>query len=130
MLYNGQILDTPKYVVDLARELRQNLTRSEKLLWEKIRNKQLDGYRFRCQHPIYRYVLDFYCHEAMLAVEIDGDVHKKREEYDEYRDELLQHIGIRTLRFTNEEVLSSLEEILITISSILELRQEVPRGGI
>ena len=123
MLYNGQVIDTPQYVIDIARELRQNLTQSEKLLWEKIRNKQLDGYRFRCQHPVYRYVLDFYCHEAMLAVEIDGDVHEKREEYDQYRGELLQHIGIRTLRFTNKEVISNVEEILNTIHSILESRQ-------
>jgi very-short-patch-repair endonuclease len=120
MIYNGQLIDTPQYVVKLARKLRQNLTIPEKLLWEKLRNKQLRGFRFRCQHPVYRYVLDFYCHEVMLAIEIDGDVHKEHKEYDEYRDELLQNIGIRTLRFKNEEIISNIEVVINTISSILE----------
>ena|SRR6056297_674645 len=120
MLYNGQKIDTPKYVIDLARDLRQNLTQSEKLIWEMIRNKQLDGYRFRCQHPIYRYVLDFYCHEAMLAVEIDGDVHKKREDYDGYRDEFLKSIGITTFRFSTEEVMSNINFVLNNIRTSLE----------
>jgi very-short-patch-repair endonuclease len=85
MIYNGQKIDTPKYVIELAREQRIKLTLSEQLIWSKLRNKQLHGYRFRCQHPIYRYILDFYCHEALLAIEIDGDIHKYQKEYDNYR---------------------------------------------
>lgn len=76
---------TPDYITDIARELRQNMTPAEKLLWERLRKRQLQGNRFRKQHPVYRYILDFYCAEKMLAVEIDGHVHNDTEEYDEYR---------------------------------------------
>ena len=122
MLYNGKIIYTPQYIFELARQLRQDLTESEKMLWEKLRNKQLGGYRFRCQHPVYRYILDFYCHETILAVEIDGNVHKERKAYDKYRDDLLKSIGIITLRVTTEEVLSDIELVLNNILSMLEPR--------
>ena len=90
MLYNGNTINTPHYVIELARRQRQNLNASEKALWSHLKNKHLDGYRFRCQHPIFRYILDFYCHQANLAVEIDGDIHRKKIDYDSYRDEFLK----------------------------------------
>ncbi|HPB82722.1 MAG TPA: DUF559 domain-containing protein, partial [Spirochaetota bacterium] len=75
MLYDGKKIITPKYVIELAREQRRNLTDTELLIWSKLKNKQLHGFRFRCQHPLYRYILDFFCHKAMLAIEIDGGIH-------------------------------------------------------
>lgn len=61
-----------------AAELRKNMTTAEKILWEKLRNRQVLGYRFRRQHPIHDVVVDFFCYEAMLVVEVDGDVHDHR----------------------------------------------------
>jgi very-short-patch-repair endonuclease len=119
MLYNGQKIKTPKYVIELAREQRIHLTDSEQLVWSKLRNKQVHGFRFRCQHPVYRYIIDFYCHKAMLAVEIDGDVHKYRKEYDNYRDEFLNSIGITTLRFPSNEVFRNIEYVVNQIKVIL-----------
>ncbi len=119
MLYNGQKVDTPKYVVDLAREQRDSLTQSEQLMWSRLSNRQLHGFRFRCQHPVYRYILDFYCHSAMLAIEIDGDIHKCRKEYDNYRDEFLSGIGVTTLRFSADEVMNTIEDVIERICSIL-----------
>jgi len=119
MVYNGKNIDTPQYVIELAREQRINLTDSEKIIWLKLRNKQICGFRFRCQHPIYRYILDFYCHEARLAVEIDGDIHKCRKEYDNYRDEFIKNIGITTLRFTDKEVFNNIQNVLNTIKNAL-----------
>ncbi|HRX16102.1 MAG TPA: DUF559 domain-containing protein [Spirochaetota bacterium] len=107
MLYNETKVNTPKYVIEFARQNRQNLTVSEQKIWSQLRNKQLNGYKFRCQHPISRYILDFYCHKAYLAIEIDGDIHKKRVDYDNYRDKFLESIGITTLRFSVEEVMSN-----------------------
>jgi len=115
MLYNGHNIITPKYVIELARQQRQNLTKTEQIMWSKLRNKQLEGYRFRRQHPVYRYILDFYCHKTMIAVEIDGDIHTNRIEYDNYRDEFLNCIGIITLRFSVSEVLNNTTKIISVI---------------
>ena len=119
MLYNGQIINTPSYVIELARQQRQNLTASERVLWSQLRNKHLNGYRFRCQHPIFRYILDFYCHQAALAIEIDGDIHKERIDYDNYRDEYLKSIGITTLRFSVKEVMLNNTTVIDKIQAVL-----------
>jgi very-short-patch-repair endonuclease len=71
-------ITTPDYIIQLARDLRNNLTPGERVLWDRLKGKQVAGYKFRCQHPIYRYILDFYCDEKLLAVELDGDIHKER----------------------------------------------------
>jgi very-short-patch-repair endonuclease len=110
---------SPQYVIKLARSMRLNLTPSERILWEELRAKKMSGYKFRIQHPIFRYILDFYCHNKMLAIEIDGDIHKLRQDYDEYRDEFLKNIGITTLRFKNEDVVNNLEKVLVEIKNKL-----------
>lgn len=112
---------SPKYVIELARQLRVNLTVTEKLLWAELRTKKIEDCRFRIQHPIHRYILDFYCHEKQLAIEIDGDIHKSRKDYDDYRDEYLKSIGITTLRFTNEDVLNNIDDVLSVIKKSLSL---------
>jgi very-short-patch-repair endonuclease len=124
MLYNGQRIETPKYVIELARAQRIKLTESEQIMWSKLYNKQVNGYRFRCQHPVHRYILDFYCHKAMLAIEIDGDVHKSRKEYDAYRDRFMESVGIRTLRFSANEVFCDIDTIINQIKNVL-LKQAV-----
>ena len=71
--------------LEAARLLRENMTYPEKLLWEKLKGKQICGLRFRRQHPIDLFIADFYCHEARLVVEVDGEIHKQKKEYDDGR---------------------------------------------
>ena len=116
----NQKIRSPRYIIELARKMRKNLTQTEKVLWHELQNKKLNGYKFRKQHPIFRYIVDFYCHKCLLAVEIDGDIHKLRKDYDEYRDKYLKSIGIKTLRFTNKEVLNNLNIVLEKIKNELK----------
>jgi very-short-patch-repair endonuclease len=109
----------PDYVVELARDLRNNFTDSERLLWERLKGKKIAVCKFRCQQPIHRYILDFYCHEKLLAIEIDGDVHKDRKDYDEYRDDFLKSMGIQTLRFINSEVIQDIDIVICKIDAAL-----------
>ncbi len=108
---NG-IVENPRYVIELARELRKNMTPSERLLWEELKDRKLSGYKFRNQHPVYRYIFDFYCHNKSLAVEIDGVVHESSKEYDEYRDEFVKSMGIDTLRIHAEDVIVDIDGVL------------------
>jgi very-short-patch-repair endonuclease len=117
---------SPRYVVEIARKLRLEMTNAEKILWSRIGKKQLDGFRFRNQHPIGRYIADFYCHELRLIIEIDGGIHNERKEYDGNRDGYLQAGGYIILRFTNNKITSEIDSVLeiirtkareITISS-------------
>jgi very-short-patch-repair endonuclease len=107
---------TPK-----ARELRRTPTEAEKALWKALRRDQL-GVSFRRQHPIGRYVLDFYCPSAGLAIEVDGGQHAaaQQKESDLRRDQWLSANGVRMRRFWNNEVLSNLQGVLQTIAMDLE----------
>lgn len=98
------------------------MTDAEKLLWFCLRRKQLDGFRFRRQHPIEQYVLDFFCYEARLAVELDGGQHNSPEIHlrDKERTAFLNHHGIQVVRFWNNEVFSNLEGVLQTIYDLLQ----------
>jgi len=106
--------------VAFAREQRKKPTASEAVLWQALRGAQL-GARFRRQHPIGDFVLDFYCAEACLAVEIDGPVHDGRPGYDEWRDEQLVGWGIRVLRVPDDEVRADLPGVLTRIREHLAL---------
>jgi very-short-patch-repair endonuclease len=88
----------------LASELRQRSTHSEELLWEALRNRQLGGRKFKRQVPIGAFVLDFYCAEEKLAIEIDGKIHQWQENEDALRQQTLESLGIRFLRLTSEQV--------------------------
>jgi very-short-patch-repair endonuclease len=103
---------TPGYIFGLCRKLRRTPTHAEELLWKYLRTKNLRNLKFRRQHPIGRYIADFYCREARLAIEIDGGIHniKDQREYDEIRQETLELYGIRVLRFKNREVEQNIEE--------------------
>ncbi len=105
--------------VAFAREQRREPTRAEDLLWHALRRRQL-GMRFRRQHPIDDFVLDLYCGEAQLAVEVDGPVHAEQEGYDHYRDECLQSRGIRVLRVPEARVREDLPGVLRAIREALE----------
>lgn len=98
-----------------AEELRQDMTPTEKILWAQLRTNRLDGLHFRRQQVIAGFIVDFYCHAAGLAVELDGPIHAQRADYDRERDRVLKEIGVRVLRFKNEEVLENLEAVLTAI---------------
>ena len=100
-----------------ARELRAGMTRAEVLLWQKLRGDQMLGLRFRRQEPIGNFIADFFCAAARLVVELDGDSHDGRADYDATRDEILAAEGYRTLRFRNEDVFRNLSGVLETIES-------------
>jgi very-short-patch-repair endonuclease len=105
-----------------ARELRENATRAEKKLWSRLRSRQIAGAKFRRQHPIGSYIVDFFCDEALLAIELDGGGHADAEqkEYDAARTEYLAGQGIRVLRFWNNEVLENTDGVLELILRTLK----------
>ncbi len=104
-----------------AKDLRRNTTETEKLLWEKIGGNRLSGFRFKRQHPIAHYIVDFYCHKAKLVVELDGGYHKHEDQmiYDTLRTEELMDLGLTVLRFRNEEVRNGMEDVLERIRDFL-----------
>jgi leucyl-tRNA synthetase len=104
--------DTQHRIIEAAREMRQFPTRAEALLWEELRRKQLSGFKFRRQHIIYLFIVDFYCSEAKLVIEIDGGIHKAQADYDQYREDVLLTMGYKVLRFTNEEVMGKMSMVL------------------
>ena len=116
-----------------ARQLRQNRTDAERKLWNRLRRKQLEGARFRQQTPIGRYIVDFFCPEALLIVEVDGSQHLG--ERDHMRDEWLTKEGYRVLRFWNNDVLKNTESVVAAIFNALQSRlitptpTRPPRGG-
>lgn len=117
-----------KVVKKRARELRKNLTPSEAVLWEELRNRKLAGYKFLRQHPIIYnpngsdakyFVADFYCDLKKTVLELDGPIHETNAEYDQYRDSEMLNLGLHILRFKNEE-LSDIPEILRKIETYLK----------
>ena len=109
-----------------AQFLRRNETKAEKLLWEKLRNNQLEGLKFRRQHPVNIYIADFYCHKFKLIIELDGDYHNQEEQKqkDEVRTEVLRLNDLKIVRFKNEEVEQDINQVLTTIKNKIEQLKE------
>jgi very-short-patch-repair endonuclease len=99
-----------------ARYLRHEETKAEKMLWKELRNKKL-GVKFRRQHPLDKFILDFYAPEIKLGIELDGSSHKDNKEYDKLRTEYFESLGIKIIRFWNLEIENNLEEVLIKINA-------------
>ena len=111
----------------IAERLRKNMTIAEKVLWERVCRNQI-GVRIRRQHPIWKFVADFYCHQVRLVIEIDGNIHLSFEnkQYDISRDTILDEFKIQILRFTNDEVLNKTELVVEKIqNTIAMLKQNV-----
>ena len=119
-LYNSQSLK------DRRKELRKNQTEAEKLLWDRIKNKKLDAYKFFRQYSIGPYILDFYCPLLRLAVELDGDYHTESDVkiYDKEREVFLKDKFVRTIRFWNNEVLNNIESVLQNIKKEMVLKDK------
>ncbi len=107
--------------IAFAKELRKNGTEAEAILWERLRKKAVEGFRFCRQHPIGPYIADFFCNEALLVIEVDGGIHFKVElqNRDRLRDAAMKKHGLRILRFTNQEVEIDLDEVVKRIRTAL-----------
>ena len=104
----------------LARRKRREPVAAEKQLWRNLRGKRLGGFRFRRQHAIDRFIVDFYCAETRLVVEVDGPTHDGTIEADAQRQRVLEALGFRVLRFRNEEVFEELGMVLRKIAEVLK----------
>jgi len=113
-----------KLKIEAARRLRRSMTLAEFELWKRLRNRGCGGYRFRRQHVLHGFIVDFYCRELGLAIEIDGDVHDEQQGYDRERDEVLRLHGVRVIRFRNEEVLDDAEMVLRKLISVAPICKE------
>lgn len=115
MLNRRKIIPYNPELKELARELRRNMTLSEVLLWNELKQKQMLGFDFDRQKPIGGYIVDFYCKELLLAIEIDGKSHFNKYDYDEKRQEELEKLGVKILRFEDikvkRDILNVLREI-------------------
>jgi len=103
--------------IKTAANLRKNMTLPELILWEKLRDRNLFTTKFRRQHPVNMFIADFYCHEFKLVIEIDGKIHlsSDKEDYDSKRTSELEKYGITVIRFTNDQVLYDLRNVLKNI---------------
>ena len=120
-LSDDKLLHIHPALLARARELRRPMTPAEKKLWARVRNNQL-GLHIRRQHPIWRFILDFYCAEARLAIEVDGDTHAEPDqaEYDAARTEWLNARGYRVIRFDNSDVHRNLDRVVEAIQTACE----------
>ena len=101
-----------------AKELRREMTPAEKILWEELRANKL-GVHFRRQQVIQGFIVDFYCHKSALVVEVDGDIHDLQKEEDERREKVLSTLGLRIVRFGNDEVMRDLSAVVGRIKAYL-----------
>lgn len=104
-------------LLDIRRALRANSTPAEEILWEEIRNRKLNGLKFKRQHSIGNYIVDFYCASKRLIIELDGEVHntEDQKEKDKHKDQNLTEMNFRVLRISNSQVLNDIE----TVKSLL-----------
>ena len=102
-----------------AKELRREMTPAEKILWEELRANKL-GVHFRRQQVIQGFIVDFYCHKAGLVIEVDGDIHDLQKDEDERREKVLSALGLRVVRFRNDEVMRNLSAVVGRIRTQVE----------
>ncbi len=102
--------------------LRKSMTSAELILWKKLKDKNIFKTKFRRQHPIYFFIVDFYCHEYKLVIEVDGEIHdfNDKKEYDLNRTYEIKKFGIEVLRFTNDQVISNTEWVISEIHKVID----------
>lgn len=129
---DGMFNNASHLVFELAKDLRRNMTDTEKLLWNHLK-AGVQGLKFRRQHPIGIYIADFYCHKIKLIVEIDGSIHNLKDvkENDKKREDDLRGWGNTIIRFTNENVFKNLDrvhaEINKTVENLINSSKELPK---
>jgi len=111
-----------KTTFDNAKSLRKELTNAEELLWQRLRGRKFQGLKFRRQHPIGKYIADFYCHELKFVVEVDGSVHEieEQKEYDVGRTFELNKMDIKVIRFTNNEIEREMSRVLSKLNDFIK----------
>jgi very-short-patch-repair endonuclease len=107
-------------IYEQARGLRKKSTQAENILWQQLRSRRVKGMKFRRQHPLGPFILDFYCIEQRLVIEVDGPIHNRQAEQDIERTHMLSSLGCLVIRFTNDEIEYNLPEVLARI--IQEIR--------
>ncbi|MCF6130341.1 endonuclease domain-containing protein [Flavobacterium sp. AS60] len=115
----NKIIPYSPHLKEYARQLRNNSTLSEVLLWKNIKSKGY-GFQFHRQVPLLNYIVDFYCHELMLAIEIDGESHQFKYEYDARRQGELEKEGVTFLRFTDIDIKQNMFSVLLTLEQKLK----------
>jgi len=130
---NSKFLYQNKILKDRRKELRNNATEAEKILWENLKHNKLDGLKFTRQYSAGPYILDFYCPKLRLGIELDGGYHKEREAmlYDTDRTDFLKGANIKLIRFWNDEIINNIKMVLGRIyNETLECRPPLKiRGG-
>ena len=111
----------PPAIRQQAKALRWPMTPAETALWERLKNKQFHNLKFRRQHPIHHFILDFYCHAHQLVIELDGGIHEQQRDYDAARTEWLIDRDFKVIRFTNDEVLKNIDTVLKKIAVACDL---------
>ncbi|MBG1264023.1 endonuclease domain-containing protein [Nostoc commune] len=112
---SARIRGTTPEIEAAAIQLRKKLTPAEKQLWQALRAGKLGGFKFRRQHPVGRFILDFYCPVCKLVIELDGAIHDNQTDYDADRTKYLETYDYKVLRFQNEEVMQQLDKVLYLI---------------
>ena len=113
--------------IQTARNLRKHSTKAEKIFWNAVRNRKIENLKFNRQFPIYFeyegrkrfFIADFYCHERKLIIEIDGGIHETQKDYDELRTAIINELGMKVIRFGNENVFNNLDEVIDELKRIL-----------
>lgn len=113
----GQRITSEKY--QRSKQLRKEMTPEEKILWEQLRRNNLNGLHFRRQQIIDGFIVDFYCHQAQLVIEVDGEIHEQQIESDQERDAILAARGLKILRIKNQEIRHNLQSALQKIIDCL-----------
>jgi len=124
-----RIRGTTKEIEQAARVLRKSMTPAENILWEALRNRQIEGFKFRRQHPIGKFIVDFYCPKVKLVIEVDGGIHNNQQEYDQNRTKKLQEFGCYVLRFSNAQVVHDLPNVLKRIIQVVHALFPPELGG-
>jgi len=111
----------PPEIFRISKELRNNTTEAEKELWKHLKCKQIKGYHFRRQHPIHRFIADFFCYKCKLVIELDGRIHNEItvKERDIEREKIIKEFGIKVIRFSNEQVFNEIDKVLYQIQKAI-----------
>ena len=117
-------INKDKLLTSRARKLRKGSTLSEILLWKRLKNKQVNGKKFRRQVPIDRYIVDFYCHKLKLVIEVDGSSHYENEKYDMTRDKRLKEFGVYVLRIPDSQVKKNIQGVVCEIEEWISANEK------
>ena len=110
----------PAVLLERAKELRRNMTPAEQRLWQQLRANRLGNWHFRRQQIIDGFIVDFYCHQVGLVIEVDGPIHESQREADAEREAILRARGLKILRFTNQQVMNDMANVLNEIRQVLD----------